>query len=208
MHAARFYAIAAAAALAALLGGLYVATLFSRSDDPFAECRSGQVAGGSDVIGGPFELVDATGRTVTDRDVVTEPSLLYFGYTFCPDVCPLDTARNAEAVDLLAENGYSVTPVFVSVDPERDTPEVVGDFAANLHERMIGLTGSPEQVRAAAQAYRVYYNAHAAEDEYYLVDHSTMSYLVLPEHGFVEFFRRDASPQAMADRIACFIENS
>jgi protein SCO1/2 len=145
---------------------------------------------------------------VTDAEVITEPSILYFGYTFCPDVCPLDVARNADAVDLLAARGLSVTPVFISIDPARDTPEVVGDFAANLHERMIGLTGSEDQVKAASQAYRTYYRAQQSDDEYYLVDHSTFSYLVLPEHGFVEFYRREVSPEEMAESVACFVENA
>jgi protein SCO1/2 len=212
----RIGAILCAAMVAGTLGAGtaeaqgWLSRLFGGGDeDRFAECRTGQVAGGSGQIGGPFTLVNAAGETVTDADVITEPSLLYFGYTFCPDVCPLDVARNAVAVDLLEERGHEVTPVFISVDPARDTPEVVGDFAANLHPRMIGLTGSPEQVKAASQAYRTYYNAHDdGEDEFYLVDHSTFSYLVLPEHGFVEFFRRDLDPEEMAERIACFVERS
>ena len=204
----RTYAIIAAAVLASLVGGVWVATLVMKPDDQFAQCRSSQVAGGSSQIGGPFELVNAQGETVTDKDVLTEPSLLYFGYTFCPDVCPLDTARNAEAVDVLQERGKSITPIFISIDPQRDTPEVVGEFASNLHERMIGLTGSEKQVKAASQSYKTYYKAHPAEDDYYLVDHSTFSYLVLPEHGFVEFFRRDISPEQMADQIGCFIDNA
>ena len=197
----------AATAVAAILAGTWFATR-SADDDQFAQCRASQIAGGTDTIGGPFELINAAGETVTDRDVITEPSILYFGYTFCPDVCPLDTARNAEAVDLLAERGLSVTPIFISVDPERDTPEVVGDFAANLHERMIGLTGTPEQVKAASAAYRTYYKAQDSGDEYYLVDHSTFSYLVLPDQGFVEFFRRETSPEEMADAVACFIDKA
>ncbi|SEO10900.1 protein SCO1/2 [Salinihabitans flavidus] len=177
-------------------------------DDQFAQCRSGQVAGGTDAIGGPFELVSETGETVTDEDVITEPSLLYFGYTFCPDVCPLDTARNAEAVELLEKQGKIVQPVFISIDPERDTPEVLAEFTDYLHPRMLGLTGSPEQVKAASQAYRTYYKKQEEGDpEYYLVDHSTFSYLVLPEHGFVEFFRRDITADDMAKRIGCFLEN-
>ena len=203
----RVIPIAAVAALAAVIGGGWLVTFAGRSDDPFASCRTSQIAGGSDTIGGPFELLNAKGETVTDKDVLTAPSLVYFGYTFCPDVCPLDNARNAEAIDLLEARGQMVTPVFISIDPARDTPEIVGDFAFNLHERMIGLTGSPEQVKAASQAYKTYYKAHPAEDEYYLVDHTTMSYLVLPEHGFVEFFRRDASPEDMADQIGCFLDN-
>ena len=197
----------AATAVAAIVAGTWFATR-SADDDQFGQCRASQIAGGTDTIGGPFELINAAGDTVTDRDVITEPSILYFGYTFCPDVCPLDTARNAEAVDLLAERGLSVTPIFISVDPERDTPEVVGDFAANLHERMIGLTGTPEQVKAASAAYRTYYKAQDSGDEYYLVDHSTFSYLVLPDQGFVEFFRRETSPEEMADAVACFIDKA
>ncbi|MEM5520810.1 SCO family protein [Sulfitobacter sp. AS59] len=183
----------------------YVMGLNGDGDDKYAQCKNSAVAGG-DNLGGPFELVNAEGQTVTDADVITEPSLLYFGYTFCPDVCPLDVARNASAVDVLAERGMSVTPVFISIDPARDTPEVVGDFADNMHPKMIGLTGSPEQVKAASEAYRTYYKAHDAEDEFYLVDHSTFSYLVMPGEGFVDFFRRDVTPEQMADKIGCFID--
>jgi protein SCO1/2 len=203
----RLAAISAGVALVALIGGIwYVSMPSGGGDDKYASCRSTTVAGGTDTIGGPFTLVNSQGETVTDEDVITKPSLLYFGYTFCPDVCPLDTVRNAEAVDLLAEQGYEVTPVFISIDPNRDTPEAVGDFAANLHENMIGLTGSEEQVQAASQAYRTYYRRQPGDDEYYLVDHSTFSYLVMPEDGFVEFFRRDLTPQQVAERAACFLD--
>lgn len=202
----RLYAFLAAVVAATALGATWIATRGGDGDDRFAQCRAGQIAGGADTIGGPFELVNAKGETVTDKDVITEPSLLYFGYTFCPDVCPLDNSRNVEAIDLLESRGQMVTPVFISIDPDRDTPEVVGDFAANLHERMIGLTGSPEQVKAASLAYKTYYRAQDKSDEYYLVDHSTFSYLVLPEHGFVEFFRRDETPEQMADRVGCFLD--
>jgi protein SCO1/2 len=204
----RLYAWSAIAFIAALLG--LVAAMVLRGgpggEDRFAACRTGQVAGAAE-IGGPFTLVNGDGRTVTDKDVITGPSLVYFGYTYCPDVCPLDNARNAEAIDLLTERGYDVTPVFISVDPERDTPEVVGEFAGYMHPKMIGLTGSPEQVRAASQAYRTYYKKQDGDDpEYYLVDHSTFTYLVTPEDGFLEFFRREATPGQMADTVACFID--
>lgn len=201
----RIIAPVAVVAVGTLLAATWYVTRASDGDQ-FAQCRTSKVAGGT-AIGGPFELVNAKGETVTDTDVITEPSLLYFGYTFCPDVCPLDMSRNAEAIDLLTEAGRSVTPVFITIDPKRDTPEVIGDFAENLHEKMIGLTGSPAQVKAASQAYRTYYKAHDDGDEYYLVDHSTFSYLVLPEHGFVEFFRREVTPDQMAAQIGCFVDN-
>jgi len=200
----KFYAIAAAGVVAALLGGTFLATQMNRSDDVFAQCRASQSAGGA--IGGPFELVDETGATVTDADVITGPTLIYFGYTFCPDVCPLDNLRNAQAVSILDEQGVEVTPVFISIDPERDTVDVVREFTDNFHDRMIGLTGSPEQVRAASQAYRTYYSKQDTDDEFYLVDHTTMSYLVFPEQGFQEFYRRDVTPEQMAESLACFVD--
>jgi protein SCO1/2 len=202
----RVYALLAVAFVAALVGGAWFLTRGGSGGDKFAQCRSSQIAGGADTIGGAFELVNAKGETVTDKDVITEPSIVYFGYTFCPDVCPMDSARNADAVDVLAERGISATPVFISIDPDRDTPEAVGDFAANLHEKMIGLTGSLEQVKAASKAYKTYFKKNEGDEDYYLVDHSTFSYLVLPEEGFVEFFRRDETAEQMADKAACFIE--
>ena len=209
----RFLSILAAAAVVCLLLVTWIASLgvwpfADRSGDQFASCRSSAVAGGVGQIGGPFSLLDSAGKTVTDADVITAPSLVYFGYTFCPDVCPMDTIRNAEAIDVLEENGKTANPVFISIDPKRDTPEVVGDYAEAIHPRMIGLTGSAEQVKAASRAYRTYYKAHDDDDEYYLVDHSTMTYLVLPEHGVVEFFRRDVGPEALAAKAACFIDKS
>ncbi|MEL6618476.1 MAG: SCO family protein [Pseudomonadota bacterium] len=204
----RIIAPVAALVAALFLGGIWWISQSRGDAGPFAQCQATTIAGDGNEIGGPFELVNGQGETVTDQDVITEPTLVYFGYTFCPDVCPLDTARNAEAVDLLAERNMSVTPVFISIDPDRDTPDIVGDFAYNLHEKMIGLTGSPEQVAAASKAYRTYYKAQDKSDEFYLVDHSTFTYLMMPEHGFVEFFRRDVTAEQMADRVACFVENA
>jgi protein SCO1/2 len=203
----KLYAGTAAALVAALLGALLYFVMHGgpRDGDRFAQCRATNVAGGAGSIGGPFTLVDQTGRTVTDADVIQRPALIYFGYTFCPDVCPFDMARNIEAIELLAARGIRVTPVFISIDPRRDTPERLAEFARWLHDDVIALTGSEEQVRAASQAYRTYYRAHETDDEFYLVDHSTFTYLTLPGHGFVEFFRRETAPEQMADSIACFV---
>lgn len=204
----RLYVLGAVAAVAALLGGTAWYVVGRQAADPFAQCRTASIAGGPGALGGPFTLVDQTGRTVTEKDVITKPSLVYFGYTFCPDVCPLDNARNAEAVDILEEMGHEVTPVFISIDPERDTPDVMASFAEVMHPRMIALTGTPEQVKAASLAYRTYFNAQEKKDDYYLVDHSTFTYLVFPDRGFVEFFRREVPADQMAQQVACFLDNS
>jgi protein SCO1/2 len=199
------YAVSAGALVAAVLGGLGYFILFDRGDARFAHCRETAIAG---AIGGSFTLVNHEGRTVTDEQVIDRPSLIYFGYTFCPDVCPLDTARNAVVVDILTESGVEAQPVFISIDPERDTPEVLARFVGNLHERMIGLTGTPEQVRAASQAYRTFYQKQEGDPELYLVDHSTFSYLALPGYGVVEIYRRTQEPQDIAESIACFVAAS
>ncbi len=200
----KLYAGVAAAAVAAFLGASAWYVLANRGDDAFAECRQGQVAGGD--IGGPFTLVDTGGKTVSDTEVLTKPSLVYFGYTFCPDVCPLDMARNVEAVDKLEAQGIDVTPVFISIDPERDTPAALADYAYNMHPKLVALTGSPEQVRAASQAYKTFFKKRETGDEYYLMDHSTFTYLVLPGSGFVDFFRQEATSDQMAESVACFVK--
>lgn len=192
------------AVVVAVLGLLSMFFLGGRNDgEQFAECGAGAVAGD---LGGPFTLVNGDGDTVTSEQVITGPTLIYFGYTYCPDICPLDVDRNAAAIEILEERGKIVTPVFISVDPARDTPEVVRDFAAAMHPRMIGLTGSEAQVAEASKAYRTYYKAHPPVDGEYLVDHSTFSYLVTPQNGFLEFFRRELTPEQMADKIGCFVD--
>jgi protein SCO1 len=202
----KLYAGLAVAAVVALIGASVAWTWRAAPDDRFAQCRGSVVSGGTAAIGGPFTLVSETGTTVTETDVFTKPTILYFGYTFCPDVCPFDAARNADAADILAERGYDVQTAFISVDPERDTPERMAEFTDYMHPDMIGLTGSLEQVRAASQAYKTYFRKQDGDDEFYLVDHSTFSYLILPEVGFVEFYRRETSPEEMADGVACFVD--
>ena len=204
----RMVSMVAVAVVTVLLGVLWYMTANKDADDRFAQCRASKIAGGAGSIGGPFTLVDETGKTVTDKDVITGPSLVYFGYTFCPDVCPLDNSRNAEAVTILEEKmGKIVTPIFISIDPERDTPQAMSEFTDIMHPRMLGLTGSPEQIKAASKAYHTYYKKEVDGDpEYYLMDHSTQTYLMFPEYGFVEFFRRDETAEDMAKRVACFVD--
>ncbi|MEP4196252.1 MAG: SCO family protein [Aliishimia sp.] len=202
----RTVAIAAVIAVLGVLGATWFLGSGPFEQAGLEQCSSSSVAGAD--IGGPFELINGAGETVTDADVITEPSLVYFGYTYCPDVCPFDVARNADAIDILAEQGVNATPVFITIDPQRDTQDVVADYASNMHDRMIALTGSPEQVDAASKAYKTYYKAQRDGTDEYLVDHSTFTYLVLPKQGFVEFFRRDVTAEQMAQSVTCFAENS
>ncbi len=198
-------AVASGAAVVLLLGVTWLMTRAGGPPDPFAQCRRGVVSGAAQ-IGGPFTLVSETGATVTDKDVITKPSLVYFGYTYCPDVCPIDSTRNAEASLLLDERGYDVTPVFISVDAERDKPALLTEFTDLMSPKMIGLSGTTEQIDAAAKAYRAYYKVQTPGDPNTLIDHSTQTYLMFPDIGFVEFFNRDTTPEDMANSVACFID--
>jgi Uncharacterized protein SCO1/SenC/PrrC, involved in biogenesis of respiratory and photosynthetic systems len=113
----------------------------------------------------------------------------------------------AEAQRLLAEEGVDVRSVFVTIDPDRDTPEALREFAALVHPEMIGLTGSDEQIADAAREYRVYYaRAGEADDPYYLMDHSTFTYLMHPDVGFLDFFRHGTPPEDMAERVSCYVD--
>ncbi len=185
--------------LLVLVSGTALYTLLSAR----SECDISPAVGAS--IGGPFELVDREGEPVTDTDVLDRPALVYFGYTFCPDVCPFDMARNALAVDLLAEDGHDIALVFISVDPERDTPEVLGQYADDMFPDMVALTGSAEQVKAAAKAYRAYFAKGEGTGEFYLVDHSTFTYLMFPGNELGAYFRREDTAEGIAKTAACLI---
>lgn len=166
----------------------------------------GQVAGDASGLGGDFVLVDEAGATVRADEVIAGPTLLYFGYTFCPDICPFDTARNAEATDLLAQAGHVVRPVFISVDPARDTPALLAEFTDLMHPQMLGLTGTPAQVATAARAYRAFYRVADPDDPWTLIDHSTFTYLVFPPGRVAAVFKREADAADIAAATACHID--
>lgn len=153
-------------------------------------------------LGGPFTLVDQTGRTVTERDFAGRPLLVYFGFTYCPDVCPTELGIIAAALDAMGPAGERVTPVFISVDPERDTPEAMADYVSRFHPRMVGLTGSAEQVAAAARAFRVYYaKVQPRDSTTYLMDHSSFIYFVGPDGRVRSLFRPESAPEAIASAV-------
>ena len=206
MSVTKFAAFAVAAVVVTLAVTLAMTQIMLPAQR-FEDCIEGSVAGGN--IGGPFELMDHRGQMVTDAQVLDQPALVYFGYTFCPDVCPMDVARNVVAVEILADAGLTVKPVFITIDPARDTVDYLADFVANNHPEMVGLTGTAEQIAKAARAYKVYYRKQPSEDEdYYLMDHSSFSYFMVPDVGFVDFLRSDLPPEVVADRLACVLRAS
>lgn len=172
-----------------------------------AQCARdpGHDPAGPGAVGTIFALRDETGAVVTSAEIFDRPALLYFGYTFCPDICPTDIARNAAAVDLLAARGSGVRPVFITLDPGRDTPETLAEFTDMIHPDMIGLTGTAAQIDAVAEAYGVVHSAAVPDEEYYLLDHSTYTYLVAPGGRVAERYSRVLSPEALADAVACHL---
>jgi cytochrome oxidase Cu insertion factor (SCO1/SenC/PrrC family) len=149
-------------------------------------------------VGGPFELIDHGGRARTERDFRGQLMLVYFGFTYCPDVCPTDLQAISLAMDKLGVDAAKVQPMFVTVDPERDTPAHLADFVKLFHPRLIGLTGSADAIRKAADAYKVYYARVDLKDAGYTVDHTAFIYLMDRNGNYLGFF----PPGTAADRMA------
>ncbi len=158
---------------------------------------------GRALIGGPFTLTDHEGKTVTDADFRGQHLLVYFGYTFCPDVCPLELQSVTEALEQLGPKADGIVPIFITVDPERDTVPVMADYAENFHPRMRGLTGTLEEVKVATRAYRVYFKKgdSAEVDEDYLMDHTSLLYFMGPEGDYLTHFTFGTPPDEIAKRI-------
>lgn len=149
-------------------------------------------------IGGPFTLVDDQGQTRTDADFRGKLMFVYFGYTYCPDVCPTTLQTMGQALDTIGEDKASkVATLFVTVDPARDTPEHLKGYAEQFNPHMIGLTGSADQIAAAAQSYRVYYRK-ATDTKDYLMDHSSIIYLMDRQGHYLTHFTGDATADQMA----------
>jgi protein SCO1/2 len=166
------------------------------------DVRQVQGSAGEALIGGPFTLTDQHGTRVTEEDFAGRFMLVYFGYTFCPDICPTSLTVMAAALDQLPkEQAEQVVPIFITVDPARDTVEQLAAYAPLFHPRLVALTGSEEEVREAARVYRVYYHVPDEEGDAYLVDHSSFIYLMGPDGGYRTHFGTDASPEAMAERL-------
>ncbi|AXO12946.1 SCO family protein [Thalassospira indica] len=169
---------------------------------------------GAASIGGPFELVNQDGETVTQDDFKGKYMLTYFGYTFCPDVCPTELQVMGTALDMMPQGiADEITPVFFTVDPERDTVEAVAEYVPYFHDRMVGLTGTVEQTTAAAKAFRVYYAKAIPEGEpedtdTYLMDHSSFVYLMDREGKFVRHFNYGTSPEDMAKGVTEAVKNN
>jgi len=195
-------------ALAALLAPLALAACSADSGPDQPDLATAPLAGAT--IGGDFALTDKDGKTVRWADFAGQWRIVYFGYTFCPDICPVDAAAIGQGLSLFEkespELGAKVTPIFVSVDPARDTPEVVGEFAANFHPRMVGLSGSESDIKAAAKKFVVWYDiGEPNADGGYLVNHTNQTVLFDAQGNPVALLPTDMGGKAVAAELAKWV---
>ena len=153
-------------------------------------------------VGGPFALVDSAGTTVTETTYRGRWMLVFFGYTYCPDVCPTELQTISAALENLGPLAAKVVPIFITIDPERDTRAAIGEYVKLFDDRIIGLTGTKDQVAAAAKSYRVYYARTKSTDATdYLMDHSSFVYLIGPDGSFRALYRQGVTAQELADAL-------
>lgn len=155
-------------------------------------------------VGGSFSLLDGDGKRVTDRDLRGKYALVYFGYTFCPDVCPTTLNQVSEAIDILGAKADQVRPVFITVDPARDTPAVMKQYVSSFTPRLLALTGSEAEIADVARKFRVYYAPHRTGDQPgdYTMDHSSVLYLMGPDGKFLAPLRADAAAPELAANLS------
>lgn len=163
--------------------------------------RPGNATAAVPGMGGHFTLTTPEGRAVTDRSFPGKWLLVYFGYTFCPDACPTALNALATVLDELGPVAAKVQPIFITVDPERDTPQVVADYAKAFDPRIVGLSGTPEQIAAAAKEFRVYYEVRPLGNDEYAIDHSSFIYVINPQGQVVELLTGNLPGHSMAEEL-------
>ena len=159
-----------------------------------------------EAVGGPFALVDHTGTPRTDADFRGKLLLLYFGFTYCPDVCPTDLQSIGLAMERLGKSAEGVQPLFVTLDPDRDTPQRLAGYVTFFHPRLIGLSGDAGSIAQAARAYKVYYAKVATSGDSYTIDHSGYIYLMDRAGQYLGFFPPGTPPDRMAEVIRPFLQ--
>lgn len=167
------------------------------------------VTTGKALVGGPFTLVGEGGKTVTDKDFRGKHMLVFFGFTHCPDICPAELQVMSASLEELGDKAKDVAPIFITLDPERDTPEAVSAYVKNFGPEFVGLTGSPQAIAAAAKAYRVAYSKFTPEGAdktgNYSIDHTALVYLMGPDGEFITHIPYGTTPAKMAETLRRYL---
>jgi cytochrome oxidase Cu insertion factor (SCO1/SenC/PrrC family) len=163
---------------------------------------------GRALVGGPFSLIDHTGKRVTDKDFRGHTLLVMFGFTFCPDVCPTELQLVSAALDKLGVKASDVVPLFITVDPERDTPAQLAMYVKSFHPRLVGLTGTPQEIAAVAKEYRVYYKKvpDPKSTAGYTMDHSALIYVMGPDGSYQTHFTPGVSVETLAGGLGKLLQ--
>jgi cytochrome oxidase Cu insertion factor (SCO1/SenC/PrrC family) len=187
------------------ISGLFTSGLALADEQPSAAQMMDDLMYGRGTIGGPFTLTGSDGKPRSDRDFRGKLMIVYFGYTFCPDVCPADLMAITQALDALGPLAESVQPVFITVDPERDT-KVLGEYVSAFHHSLIGLTGSPEEIRKVANAYKAFYvKVPDARGGDYSIDHTGVTYLMGRGGEYLGFMPPQTSPERLAEILRKYL---
>lgn len=195
------------AALAAMALIFSAAFTYFQVNAEFEKSENALLPVTSDTFGGPFSLTDHTGETFTDKDLLGQYQLIYFGFTYCPAICPTELQKMTSALNILEEKADQIQPVFITVDPERDTAEVMKTYISSFHPRFIGLTGTAEATEQIKRGYKVY--AAKVDDPAfteYTVDHSSFIYFISPEGQLLHIFKIEDSAQYLADTMSKWLD--
>ena len=190
-----------------VIASLFCCVVAVAEEQPSAVQMMDDLMYGRGTVGGPFTLTDQAGRRRSDSEFRGRLMIVYFGYTFCPDVCPADLMAITQALDALGPQAQGIQPVFITLDPERDT-KVLADYVAAFHRSLVGLTGSPEEIRKIANAYKAFYAKVPGEREgEYAIDHTGIIYLMGRDGKYLGFMPPQTNPDRLTEVLRKYLAN-
>ena len=178
-----------------LLGAVALRLSAIKGNTADSSSQNAVVAGAP--VGGPFSLVNAAGESVTNNTFANKYKLIFFGFTWCPSVCPTELSKMADVLDLLGAEANKIAPLFITIDPERDTPAIMGEYTSKFDPRIIGLAGSRDQINTVLKSYKVYAAKVPSEDGNYTMDHSSFMYLMSPDDQLLTLYRAEEKPSGI-----------
>lgn len=186
---------------------IFVKYFYTNKNSEFAACDINTSIELFEKFNDDFNLIHEDGFLISRKQLIDQPSLIYFGYTYCPDICPFDLLRNSQVVELLKNENIKIKPIFITIDPKRDTLQTLKQYTDFHHKDMIGLTGSAQDIKKIKDIFMVYSQFPNDLSGDYIVNHSTFTYFVLPEIGLTTYFTRKDKVKKISDTVKCIIKN-